>query len=519
MKSMKFPSATVIERWPWAVRALLGFGAACLAVGLTYSIEPLRAFPLLLAFPTVILSAWFFGMWGGVACGLTEAILVDTLLTKTQFRISIGYAREELRLTVFLTISILLGWTIRRLAKLRAQSETRELQQRLDLANAERQLAEERVLASETLRDRDQLLQLALQANGMGLWVWDLLEDKFQWSDEVYRMAGLEPGAIESTYAAWLRLVHPDDVDGLNEATGRTRDDGADYRTQYRVMWPDGSMRWLEAQGKCQLNREGRATRVLGVVADVTHRKRADEAMLRAEKLAIAGRLAASVAHEINNPLEAVANLLFLITLGEATEDIHAHARLAMDELMRVSKITQQTLKFSRQQGMLKAIRLSEVVEIVVGVFRSKLAKTQIDLDVRAAHEVSVMCVPGEIQQIFANLMSNAIDAMPQGGRLVIRLRPSHDWRDGKTAGMRVTFCDSGMGMDRNTMRKLSEPFFTTKAETGTGLGMWVVAQLLDRHHGHMRVWSRQHAEASGTAFSLFLPLEGAEATTGAGNP
>jgi two-component system CheB/CheR fusion protein len=128
------------------------------------------------------------------------------------------------------------------------------------------------------------------------------------------------------------------------------------------------------------------------------------------------------------------------------------------------------------------------------------------------------MCVPGEIQQIFANLMSNAIDAMPQGGRLVIRLRPSHDWRDAKTAGMRITFCDSGVGMDRNTMRKLSEPFFTTKAETGTGLGMWVVAQLLDRHHGYMRVWSRQRAGAGGTAFSLFLPLEGAEATNGTGN-
>ena len=507
--AMKFPSATGIEQWPWLIRGFLGGCAACVAVLITYNITPLRAFPLLLAFPAVVLSAWFLGMWGGVVCGLCEAILVDVFLTKEQFHLSIGYAREELRLTVFLTVSILLGWTIRRLAQQRAQADNKHLQQRLTLAYAERQLAEERMRASEALQERNELLQLALRANGMGLWVWDLLQDRFEWSDEVYRMAGLEPGSIEPTYAAWMQMVHPEDAALLKQAMERFRDGGEDYRAQYRILRPDGSVHWLEAQGKRQRDSEGKTARVLGVIADATHRKRAEEAMLRAERLSIAGRLAASVAHEINNPLEAVGNLLFLITLTETPEEAHSHAQMALDELMRASKITQETLQFSRQKGTLKAIKLSEIFEVVMGVFRSKLARAKIDLELRAEDEAEVACVPGEIQQIFANIVSNALEAMPQGGKLSVRFRCSRDWRNYSTVGMRVTFCDTGVGMDPATMRQLSEPFFTTKTETGTGLGMWVVAQLLERHHGHLRVRSSNRTGVSGTAFSLFLPSDG----------
>lgn len=509
MNATNLPSATAVARWPWVARAPLGSVAACLAVGLTYLIQPLHAFPLLLAFPTVVLSAWFFGMQGGVFCALTEAILLDLLFARSQIRFSFGHAHQALQLSVFLTVSTLLGWAIQKLAQQRAQLDTRELQQRLNLANAERQLAEERACVSQALKDREDLLQLALKANGTGIWVWDLPEDKLHWSDEVYRMLGLEPGAVQPSLEAWMRLVHPEDFDGLNEAVARMRESSVDYQNQHRVVWPDGSIHWVEAKGKHQLNQAGQITRILGVITDITHRKRAEEAMLRSEKLAIAGRLTASVAHEINNPLEAVANLLFLITLTETPEEIHKHARLAMDELMRVSKITQQTLQFSRQQGESKLVKLSQIVEVVLGVYRSKLAAMQVSVEVQAAREESVVCVPGEIQQIFTNLVANAIDAMPGGGRLLMRLRPSKDWRDSTTPGMRITFCDSGVGMDRVTMRKLSEPFFTTKADTGTGLGMWVVTQLLDRHQGHLRTRSRQGPAASGSAFSLFLPSDG----------
>jgi two-component system, chemotaxis family, CheB/CheR fusion protein len=239
--------------------------------------------------------------------------------------------------------------------------------------------------------------------------------------------------------------------------------------------------------------------------------------MLRAEKLAVAGRLAASVAHEINNPLEAITNLLYLITMSNSADEAQVHARSALDELLRVSMITQSTLKFHRQPGTPKITLLSEVVESVIAMFRARLNSTEIAVDMRTDNEVPIACMPTEAQQIFANLIANSIEAMAQNGHLLIRLRHSRDWRDPSVEGMRVTCCDSGTGMDRETMRRIFEPFFTTKPEVGTGLGLWVVAQLVERHRGHIAVWSRRLKGCTGTAFSIFLPTgllkdaEGAE--------
>jgi len=485
-----------------------------LAVSLTYWIKPFQAFPLLFAFPTVVLSAWYLGMLGGVFCALTDAVLVDAFLTKTQFRFSIGFVREEIRLSVFLLVSILLGWAIRRLAWQRSQLITQELQQSLILANAERQLAEERANASEALREREDVLQLALRANGMGLWAWDQQQGTVHCSDEMYSMYGRQPGPVGPSAEEWLHCIHPEDLPAVTQALTQTQADESDIQIQYRVPWPDGSLHWIETRGRYQRDSQGQTARLVGVSADITGRKHSEEAMLRAEKLAVAGRLAASVAHEINNPLEAVANLLYLIVHADTLESAQSEAQQALDELMRVSLITQQTLKFHRQPGTPKLTRLSEILQTVLALFRARLRSAQMEVEVRAENEVPIACMAGEVQQIFANLISNAIDAMPHGGRMVIRLRPSQDWRDYKTAGMRVTVCDTGVGIDRATMQRIFEPFFTTKTETGTGLGMWVVAQLVERHHGQARIWSTQREGASGTAISLFLPLGDAPADT-----
>jgi PAS domain S-box-containing protein len=505
---MKFPTASAIERLPWPVRALLGCASAVAALLLTYAIAPLRSFPLLLALPTVVLNCWFFGMVGGVLCALTDAVLVDAFLTRSQFHFSVGSVSESVRLAVFLTVSILLGWTVRRLAQQRAHFDNQDLQQRLTFADEERRLAEERVRVSEELRDRDALLRVALRANGMGVWLWDLKKRTVQWSDEMFRMAGREPGSVEPSFDAWTNMIHPDDSRRVAEARQRTFETGEDYTERYRIVWPEGSIHWLESQGTCQFDGEGRVTRVLGVLWDVTDRKQAEEAMLRAEKLAVAGRLAASVAHEINNPLEAVGNLLYLVSLSDTLEAAQEHAEVALNQLMRVSLITQQMLKFHRQTGAPQETVVSEIAASVLVLFHARLQAGRVHTDLRVKSEKSVACMPSEVQQIFANLVANAIDALPADGRLVIRARCSLDWRDYRTTGMRVTFCDSGTGMERAAMRRIFEPFFTTKAETGTGLGMWVVAQLVERHRGHVLPWSTRRPGRSGTAISVFLPCQ-----------
>ncbi len=500
--------AAALEQRPWPIRCLLGLVAACLAVALTYAIAPLRALPLLLAFPTVVLSAWFLGMAGSVTCALADAFLVDKLLTKSQFHFALGNVREGVRLAVFLSTSLLLSWAIRNLSRQRASAATQQLEQRLSLANAERELAEERTRAVEALRDRDALLSIAVEANGMALWAWDLLQGTIYWSDSVFRIIGREKGSVEPGFDLWKEILHPEDAGVIEDALRMVREAQLDQQMQYRILWPDGTVRWIESQGKGYCDADGRMIRVVGVMADVTHRKLAEEAMLRAEKLAIAGRLAASVAHEINNPLEAMSNLLFLITLADSVEDARTYGRDALEQLLRVSMITQQTLKFHRQAGAPKPAQLSEILNSVLVMFRGKLKAAGVTAEFRVGQEAEVSCLANEIQQIFANLISNAIDAMPRGGRLVIRLQPSHDWSDRQTAGMRVTLSDTGVGMDHATKRRLFEPFFTTKTDTGTGLGMWVVAQLVERHHGSVHIWSTQRSGRSGTTFSVFFPCE-----------
>jgi PAS domain S-box-containing protein len=503
---LKLPSANAVERLPWFVRASLGLCTALFAVALTYAISPLRAFPLLLAFPTVILSSWFFGTEGGVACAVADVVLVDAFLTRTQFRFAIGNGSEWMRMAVFLCVSITLGWLVRRFADQRSELRNRDLQQRLVMADTERRLAEERASASEALGQRHDELQLALRAHGMGLWAWDVQRGTIDWTDEVYRLLGHEPGSITPSLNAWFNAIHHEDLKHVKESTARDLESGQEFSIQFRIVKPDGSMRWIESHSTCRRDNQGRALRLIGVLADVTDRKHSEEAMLRAEKLAVAGRLAASVAHEINNPLEAIANLLYLITITPSAVEMQAHAQRALEELMRVSLVTQSTLKFHRQAGAPQATRLSEVLDSVLALFRARLQVAEISLEVRVCGETLIACMPGEAQQIFANLISNAIEATPREGKLQIRLRPSRDWRDLATHGMRVTFADSGVGMDRATMRRIFEPFFTTKLDTGTGLGLWVVAQLAERHRGDIRVWSSQRPQASGSVFSLFLP-------------
>ena len=504
---MRIPDESSIDRLSWPVRTLLGCVVAVLSIGLTYVVPPLRATPLLIGFPTVILSAWFFGMAGSFGCALTDSILVDVLLTKAQFRFSIGFVQQEQRLGVFLILSTLVGVLIRRWAEQGAELRAHELRKSLILEQTQRQMAEERARAGEELRDRDAALQIALRASGMGLWTWDLQENRVHWSDEVYRILGYAPGQFPPENEIWLSAIHPEDEAEVRAGVAHVIANGSDFHRQYRILSPEGATRWVESQGRCLLDSAGQATWVMGVLTDVTHRKRTEEAMLRAEKLAVAGRLAASVAHEINNPLEAVTNLLYLISMSTTAEEAQTHARSALDEIVRVSMITQSTLKFHRQQGQPKTTMLSEVLESVVMMFRPRLISAGISLEVQPVDEVAITCMPGEAQQIFTNLISNSIEATRQPGKMVIRLRRSRDWRNRSVTGMRVTIRDSGVGMDRLTTRRIFEPFFTTKPETGTGLGMWVVAQLVERHRGSVRVWSTQRYGASGTVFSIFLPM------------
>jgi PAS domain S-box-containing protein len=257
----------------------------------------------------------------------------------------------------------------------------------------------------------------------------------------------------------------------------------------------------------------GNAVRWVGaIIVDTTGIKRSEGALRRAEKLAAVGQLSASIAHEINNPLEAITNLLYLLRgLDGLDERALAYTELAQHEVSRMSEIVQQTLRFHRQSTRKTVTNLSEILDSVLSLHRGKVVGLQVQVERRYREPVELYCFAGEMRQIFANLIGNALDAMPNhGGRLVLAVRYSRSWKDPSVAGVRVVIADTGSGMTVATRRRIFEPFFTTKEATGTGLGLWVSAEILQKHDGSVRVRSRvaEPGTKPGTVFMVFLPSE-----------
>jgi PAS domain S-box-containing protein len=497
-----------LQRLPRPLRWLLGLVPAGVSIGVIAVLPVAYRAPYLIAYPLVALSASYLGLGAAGVCAIVSGAGIEFLIFQSDVMPQMLVARvSPMRVLVFVVTSVLIGGLIRQVTSLRHQAETQDLKRQLERVVGDSRLAEARSTAAIAVRDREARLQIALEGGHVALWDSDFENGHVLWSDEHYRILGFEPGAVPPGYETIRMAVHPEDREPMEELFRETKAAARPFCCEYRIVWPDGNVRWVEAQAKYETNEFGESVRMLGVMTDITHRKQAEVALLRTEKLAAAGRLAASIAHEINNPLEAVANLLYLILNADTLDAARDNAEIAMAEVMRVSRITQQTLKFHRQSESARKTRLSEVIDGVLDLFHGRLAVSNITVDRRYEDDPELECFAGDLRQVFANLVVNALDAMNRGGTLTLRVRRSRDWRDRSASGMRVTLVDQGCGMDPQTRRRIYEPFFTTKKELGTGLGLWVTSQIIDRQHGDLRVWSSQTPGRSGTAFSLFLPL------------
>ena len=245
---------------------------------------------------------------------------------------------------------------------------------------------------------------------------------------------------------------------------------------------------------------------VMGV--DVTDNKRAQKALIQNEKLAAIGRLSASIAHEINNPLGAVTNLLFLAKMESSSDKVRDFIDRADSELRRISAITNQTLSFSKQPASMKAVHSAELLGGVINIFHSRLLNGRVRVEQRIRSDQPITCFEGEIRQVLSNLVSNAIESMQSsGGRLLLRSHCATNWPDGRK-GLSITVADTGTGIHPEVRKRIFEPFFTTKGQSGTGLGLPVSLEIVGRHEGSLRVRSRQAAQKSGTVFTLFLPFD-----------
>ena len=299
----------------------------------------------------------------------------------------------------------------------------------------------------------------------------------------------------------WRRGLHPDDAPvclAAYDRAGQTREAFSLELRMHRQQ--TGEFRWLLNSATPRYAGDGTFLGFIGSCIDITDRKLAEQALIRSEKLAAAGRLAATVAHEINNPLEGAVNLLYLAKDRVSDPEAKAYLSLADAELARVTHIVRQSLGFYRERGTPQLFSLSQVAIEVVDLYTRRAIAAGIRIEQSVTRGLLVEGSMGEIRQILSNLVSNAIDATGHGGCIQIRIRMLAN------GFARITVFDNGTGIPIANRAQIFEPFFTTKQEFGTGLGLWVSRQLVEKHGGRIRVSSRCQPGRSGTIFSLMLP-------------
>jgi len=251
----------------------------------------------------------------------------------------------------------------------------------------------------------------------------------------------------------------------------------------------------------------GRVIGAAKIVRDITENKKIEDALRLNERLASVGRLAATIAHEINNPLEAVTNLLYLAKRDVADSSrVRRHLEMAEHELTRVAHITRQTLGFYRDNASPASVDISQILDDLLFLYGKRLSARGVEIVKQYEGKIEISALAGEIRQVFSNLIANSIDAMPDGGLLMVRASNSHEWNNSNMPGARIIIADTGSGIEPEHKKRLFQPFFTTKKEVGTGLGLWIASGIVEKHGGSIRVRSRTETGRSGTAFSLFLP-------------
>lgn len=367
---------------------------------------------------------------------------------------------------------------------------------------AQEQIAETR-RAQEALQRSKESMQLAQRCVGIGIWEWDLESGRLSWSDEVCRMHGMEPSAFDGKYETWMESIHLDDSWRVHASIAEALAKQEDYEVQYRVTLADKSLHWLELRGQTIVI-GNTPVRMLGVTIDVSSRKMVEEALRRSEKLAATGQLAATIAHEINNPLAAVTNILYILSNHhEMPAALKELMRTGERELERVIHITKQTLAFYRDVSTPVMTYVPGLIDEVLDVYGRKIAEKNITVQKQFGDSDEIRAFPGELRQVFSNLLLNAVEAVPYSGRITVRVR-----RSNSRSGIRITVADNGPGIVPEHVSRIFEPFFTTKESKGTGLGLWVSQGIVQKHRGSIRLRTSVNGVRHGTCIAVFIPYD-----------
>lgn len=362
-----------------------------------------------------------------------------------------------------------------------------------------RQRATERKLraALATLQERTDALAQAQQASELATWVYNVHAEETLWDEGSTLIFGRPFSEFGKTFP--MHLVVEEDRIPIRDAFIKADQEGQPLRIEFRVTWPDGEIHWLAARG-FQVSRSPNLWR--GVTFDVTRRKNVEAALIYAEKLAAMGRLASTIAHEVNNPLESVTNLLYIAGQDPSlSDDSRQYLSLAEEELARLGNITRLTLSFSRTAGVVRTpIPVADVIDSVLALFQRRCEVLNICVERFYTDGVEIEILQHELRQILINLIANAIDALTTENPRLCLHTLNH------TSRAVILVEDNGSGIELHDQERIFDAFFTTKTETGTGIGLWVTRELVEKNGGIISVESGDHMGNIRTRFRLEFP-------------
>lgn len=363
-------------------------------------------------------------------------------------------------------------------------------------------------IAEQALRESEQRFRAAFNQLAVGMTQVGLDGTLLMVNEKFCEIVGYS--AHELAGRRFQEFTHPDDLQvNLDKLRRMLAGEVQSYTLEKRYIRKDGLEPWVHITSSLVRDEEGKPKYIIAAVEDVTERRRAGEALRNSEKLAATGRLAASIAHEINNPLESVTNLLYLLERNPSLDaSAREYAKLAQSEVGRVAHIARQTLGFYRESSSVEPVNMSQLMDEVLELFGRKIRNDNIDIVKEYRLVGLIEAFPGEIRQVLSNLLANAMDAVGKKGSIRVRISRSRNWASRGQRGVRVTICDSGPGIPIENRVHLFEPFYTTKGSKGTGLGLWVTRGIVQKHAGTIRVRADVRPGKSWTAFSVFLPLK-----------
>src|SRR5437016_5475221 len=460
------------------------YGSALAATALSWCIwwlsPVMHQDPFVIFILAVVFVARFFGFGPAVLCTFSSALVLDYFVFGPKSGIEISQTELQ-RVGIFVLISVLVAG----LARQRSRAETRGDEVRQQLAAI--------VTSSE-----DAIVSFTVDGIVTS------------WNRGAEALYGYTASEIIGRPISVL--VPPDKLEefGNNMARLNREERVGSYQTER--LDKNGTRLTVLLSVSPLRNEEGKLVGASAIARDVSAQKRTEEVLRRNERLVTAGRLTAAIAHEIKNPLEALTNLIYLARQDTAGRD--EYLQRAEHEIGRLDSIAQQALGFVRETSSPEQMDTGKILDEVVQLYLRKLQAKHITIEKESGEFLEIVGYPGELRQVFANLLLNAIDSMQSGGRLRLRVVRAREWSGDRRSGVRVTIADTGNGISAKDLPHIFEPFYTTKRDQGTGLGLWLAYGAVQKHAGWMRVATRTTAGASGTVFAVFLPDSPANASS-----